>query len=712
MKQVVQNYRTGELSVEDVPAPLCRDGGVLVQAVASAVSAGTERAKVDLARKTLLGKALARPDQVRKVLDTLRKEGVTSTLHKVRNKLDSLSPLGYSVAGRVVAVGESTSGFAVGDAVACAGAGYANHAELIWAPTNLCAAIPDGVELEHAAFTTIGAIALQGIRQAEASFGESIAVIGLGLIGQLTLQLLRAAGCQVVAIDVDPWNVELARKQGADLAIARGTDTIALARTFTRDRGVDAVIITAAAPNNDPFVLAGEIARDRAKIVLVGAVPLEIPRSPYYEKELEVRLSRSYGPGRYDPGYEEKGIDYPVGYVRWTENRNMQAFLRALQAKQVSLANLITHRVPLAQAERAYDLISGEIDERFLGVVLTYPLEPSAVPVRFTKRTAGARAAARVAFIGAGSFAGSTLIPLLKEMPGVELASVCTASGLTARDIARRHGFVTAAGDPADLLDDDAVTAVFVATRHDSHASLAARALSRGKAVFVEKPLALDRDQLDAVSSAVAGNPALCVGFNRRFSPHTARVRRAFAGAGALVIQIRVNAGDVPPSNWVHDPAVGGGRLIGECCHFFDLAQAIAGAQVVRVHASSIGQLDPSSSLRDNACITLELANGSIATITYTSKGDAALGKERVEVFGGGIAAVIDDFHTTTIVRNGHSERFKTKQDKGHREELVRFLAMVTSGAAAPIPYEDLRATTLATFSAMESIASGAVVSP
>ena len=708
MKQVVQNFRTGELLVEDVPSPALREGGVLVQTVASAVSAGTERSKVEIARKNLLGKALARPDQVKKVLDTLKKEGVASTLAKVRNKLDALSPLGYSIAGRVVAVGDSASGFSVGDAVACAGAGFANHAELVWAPSNLCAAIPEGVALEDAAFTTIGAIALQGIRQAEASFGETVAVIGLGLIGQLTAQLLRAAGCQVIGIDIDEWNVELARKQGAELALVRGADTIARSLAFTHGRGADSVIITAAAPNNDPFVLAGELARDRAKVVLVGAVPLEIPRSPYYEKELEVRLSRSYGPGRYDPGYEEKGIDYPVGYVRWTENRNMQAFLRAVQAKQVSVTNLITHRVPLVEAKRAYDLIAGDLGERFLGVVLTYPSEvtPLPAPSHALRRAAPAR----VGFIGAGSFAGGTLIPILKELPGVALANVCTASGLTAKDVAIRHGFAAAASAPEDILDDDSINVVFVATRHDSHASLAARALAAGKTVFVEKPLALDRAQLALVDDAVARNSAVMVGFNRRFSPHTLRVRDAMAGAGALVIHIRVNAGALPATHWVHDVASGGGRILGEACHFVDLAQAIAGAEVVRVQATSIGQLDPAASLRDNASITLELANGSIANIIYTSKGDPALGKERVEVFGGGMSAVIDDFHTTTIVRGGHSDRFKTKQDKGHREELSRFLAMVTRGTPSPIPYAELRATTLATIAAMESIASGAVV--
>lgn len=707
MKQVVQDYRTGELHVDDVPSPSLRAGGLLVRTVVSAVSAGTEKSKVELARKSLVGKAIARPDQVRKVLETLRKEGLRTTINKVRNKLDRLSPLGYSAAGRVIAVGDGCEGFAVGDAVACAGAGFANHAELIWVPSNLCAAIPEGVAFEDAAFTTIGAIALQGVRQAEASFGETIAVIGLGLIGQLTIQLLRAAGCRVVGVDVDPWKVELAR--GIELAVGRDDDVVAKTFALTDGRGVDAVIITAAAPNNDPVVLAGELARDRAHVVVVGDVPIDVPRTPYYEKELDVRLSRSYGPGRYDRSYEEHGVAYPIGYVRWTENRNMQAFLRALEAKQVSLAHLITHRVPLADAERAYDLIAS--DEQFLGVVLSYPdtVAPSA-PIP-TPGKHGKRAAANIGFIGAGSFAGGTLIPTLKAMAGVSLAKVCTASGLSARDIAIRYGFAYSVAEPDEILDDDAINAVVIATRHESHAELATRALARGKAVFVEKPLALNREQVADVFAAAAANPTLTVGFNRRFSPHTEHVRRAFAAcAGGLVINIRVNAGPIAADSWIHDPDIGGGRILGEACHFIDLAQALAGATIERVYAAALGLPDPDSRLRDNACITLELAGGAVATILYTSKGDVALGKERIEVFGGGISAVIDDFVTTTVVRRGRTEQFKTKQDKGHREELARFVAMVTTGGPPPIPLDQLRASSLATVAAVESLSVGAAI--
>jgi len=710
MRQVVQNYRTGKLSVEDVPAPALRPGGLLIRTSCSAVSAGTERSKVELARKNLIAKAMARPDQVRKVIDTVRREGLAATYHKVLNKLDSLSPLGYSTAGRVVAVGPGCERFTVGDHVACAGAGHANHAEVVWAPGNLCAPIPEGVDLAEAAFACIGAIALHGVRQAEVRLGEVVAVIGLGVLGQLTVQLLKASGCRVIGIDVDPWKVQVASKSGADLALARADDVVAQVSAISRGRGADAVIITAAAQTNDPFVLAGELARDRAHIVLVGAVPIEVPRSPYYEKELDVRLSRSYGPGRYDPIYEEKGLDYPIGYVRWTENRNMEAFLGAIASKQISLAPLITHRFSLAEAESAYDLVAGVVDEPYLGIVLTYASAPAEEAPQAPEPilTAGADRkvrSANIGFIGAGGFAGGTLIPILRSIPGVSLAKVCTAGGLSARDTAIRHQFAYSVSEPDEVLDDPMINVVVIATRHDSHAELVGRALERGKTVFVEKPLALSREQLGAVMQIARRRPMLMVGFNRRFSPHAERVRRAVAGcAGGLVINIRVSAGPIADDSWIHDPDVGGGRLLGEGCHFVDLAQYLAGSAPRRVHAAALGSADPASRLRDNFTIAIEFANGSLATILYTSKGDPALGKERIEVFRGGTSAVIDDFHTTTIMRGGRAERFRTKQDKGHREELTRFVGMATQGSPSPIPLEELEQSTLATIAAFESL--------
>lgn len=711
MKQVVQSFRDGELYVEDVPSPALRPGGLLVATEYSIVSAGTERSKVDLARKNIVAKAMARPDQVRQVLASVRREGLQATYHKVMNKLDALAPLGYSTSGRVVAVGAGCEQFAVGDLVACAGAGYANHAELVWVPGNLCAPVPMNVDPADAAFATIGAIALHGVRQAEAKLGETVVVIGLGLLGQLSVQLLVASGCRVIGVDVDPWKLELARKSGAERALLRTDDVLAHVHGATRGRGADAVVITAATQDNDPFVLAGELARDRAHVVLVGAVPIEVPRSPYYEKELDVRLSRSYGPGRYDAQYEERGLDYPIGYVRWTENRNMEAFLDAVAAKQVRLGELLTHRFTLDSAERAYDLLANG-GERFLAIALQYPTR-AVTPARevIPSSDAAPRGQVRIGMIGAGSFAGGTLLPLLVEQRGVSLATVCTASGLSARDTALRHAFAASTSEPATIFDDRDINAVVIATRHDSHAALARDALARGKAVFVEKPLALNRDELAEVMAAARTNPALMVGFNRRFSPHTERVRRIFSRrAGALVISIRVNAGAIPAHSWIHDPVLGGGRLLGEGCHFIDLANALVGAAPRRVRTVGIGSQHAASRLRDNFSIAIEYRDGSLATILYTSKGDPALGKERVEIFGDGVAAVIDDFHTSTITRGGAVDRHRSKQDKGHRAQLARFVAMVANGGPPPIALAELEASTLATLGALESLALGTAV--
>ncbi|MEO9183536.1 MAG: Gfo/Idh/MocA family oxidoreductase, partial [Kofleriaceae bacterium] len=503
-----------------------------------------------------------------------------------------------------------------------------------------------------------------------------------------------------VGIDVDPWKVALA--EGLDAALHRTDDVVGHTLALSNGRGADAVIVTATSTNHDPLVLAGEIARDRAHVVIVGAVPIDVPRSPYYEKELDVRLSRSYGPGRYDRAYEERGIDYPAGYVRWTENRNMQAFLQAVQAKQVSLDKLVTHRFAIDDAPRAYDLL--ESTEPYLGVVLHYDADaPVAKSVLVAPRTSRGRA--NLGLIGAGSFAGGKLLPILKSLHGVAFAKVATASGLSAKDVARRHGFAAAVGSADEILDDDAIDTVVIATRHDSHAELAERALARGKAVLVEKPLATTREQLERVMAVATRNPALAVGFNRRFSPHVDHLRAAFALVpGALAIQIRVNAGAASPDSWAHDD---GGRLLGEGCHFIDLAHAIAGAPITRVHAVAIGHPDPDARLRDNAAITLGFANGGIATILYTAKGDAGSGKERVEVFGGGISATIDDFTTTTIVRNGRSERYKTAQDKGHRAELVRFIEMATAGARPPIALAELRLSSVAALAVLESLDTG-----
>jgi predicted dehydrogenase/threonine dehydrogenase-like Zn-dependent dehydrogenase len=686
----------------------------LVRTSYSVISIGTERSKLEFGRKSLLGKARSRPDQVRQVLEVVQREGVASAYRKVRHRLNAFTPLGYSSAGVVVGVGEGVPEFRVGDRVACAGAGYANHAELNWIPRNLVVPVPGNVPLEGAAFATLGAIALQGVRQAEVGLGESVAVIGLGLLGQLTVQLLRAAGARPIGIDVDAARVALAAGQGA-LGVERRDDVVERVRVATGGIGVDAVIITAATSSEDPMRLACQLARQQGRVVVVGEVPINVPRSPAYEKELEVRLSRSYGPGRYDPTYEEGGHDYPVGYVRWTEGRNLGEFVRLLSSGSLDLGSLITHRYDFADAVAAYDSLSGPEGRGALGVLLRYPEDAAPEPRRIALSSSSAPFAARggrvgIGLIGAGGFASSVLLPQLRRLE-VDLRGVMTASGLTARDAAEKHGFRYMAGSSDELLADPEIQAVVIATRHDEHARLASEALRAGKAVFVEKPLALDDESLDEVLGAAAAGGLLMVGFNRRFAPATVFLRERLARtAGARVVQVRVNAGAVPAESWVHDPAAGGGRLLGEGCHFVDLALYLAGSPAVEVSAGALGGADPAAVLQDNLQVTLHCADGSLASVLYTSKGDIRSGKERVEVFAGGATGVIDDFRRAEFWA-GRRERWRGTQDKGHTAELAAFVRTVREGGTAPIPLAELENSSRATLRAAAALRAGVAVS-
>lgn len=716
MKQLVREPGSGTLRVEEVPAPLVRAGGVLVRTSYSVVSIGTERSKLEFGRKSLLGKARARPDQVRQVLDVVRREGVASAYRKARHRLTALTPLGYSCAGVVVGVGEGVTELRVGDRVACAGAGYANHAELNWVPRNLVVPVPDGVDLAEAAFATLGAIALQGVRQAAVGLGEVVVVIGLGLLGQLTVRLLRAAGVRAIGVDVSAERVELAAAAGA-VGVLRRDDVVERVRIETGGIGADAVIITAATTSDDPMRLACQLARQQGRVVVVGEVPIQVPRSPAYEKELDIRMSRSYGPGRYDPSYEEGGHDYPVGYVRWTEGRNLGEIVRLLATGALELGSLITHRYPFESAVEAYTALTGEAGRSALGVVLEYPTEEVMEPARLLVRGGAAGgspvvSAARVGrggrvgigLIGAGNFAAGVLLPQLKKL-GVDLRGVVTASGLTARDVAEKYGFEYMTGSAEELLSDSEIDAVLIATRHDEHARLAAAALRAGKAVFVEKPLALDEESLADVLDAARGGGPLLVGFNRRFAPATVFLRERLERVpGARVVQIRVNAGAVPPESWVHDPEVGGGRLIGEGCHFVDLALYLAGSPAVEVQAAGLGGADPDARLQDNVQVTLRCADGSLASVLYTSKGDIRAGKERVEVFTGGATGIIEDFRRAEFW-SARREQWRGTQDKGHAAELAAFILAVRDGGPSPIPLAELENSSLATLRAAASVA-------
>lgn len=707
MKQVIQNRGTGRIAVEDVPAPVATPGFVLVRSGASLISVGTERLTVEEASKSLISKAAGRPDLVKQVLAKVRKDGLANTFQAVRTKLDEPLALGYSAAGIVCAVGEGVAGIVPGDRVACAGAGYASHAEVISVPQNLCACLPETVDLEQGAFGTLGAIALQGVRLAQPTLGESVVVIGLGLLGQLSVQLLRANGCSVFGVDPDERRRDLAVKLGAD-ACSDTDEAEASIKQWTRGFGADAVLITAGTTSNGPLELAGAACRSKGRVVVVGMVGMDVPRGPYFRKEISLQISMSYGPGRYDPEYEERGHDYPYGYVRWTEKRNMEAFLDLVARGSIDVGRLITHRFPVDDAEAAYRLIS-ENGEPHLGVVLTYDLQKQ-TEGRIEFKTRERKSAARVSIglVGAGGYARGMLLPLFKKQ-GVEFRSVMTASGLTARGVAKEFGFAAAASEFAEAVKDEATNLVVIASRHDTHAHYAVSALEAGKHVFVEKPLALNDEELGQVIAAASASGArLMAGFNRRFSSHAAEAMRSFAGRNfPLSILYRVSSGRVPNDHWIQDPRQGG-RIIGEVCHFIDMMHFLTGSRAIRVHAESVSTGIKSVTAADSVFITLKFADGSNGTIAYLAEGNSALPKERIEIFGGQKTFVIDDFRRAVSYRDGKETAHDLKtQDKG-QAELVRIVCeTVLNDGPPPIALDDLAATTRATFRIMDSLRTG-----
>jgi predicted dehydrogenase/threonine dehydrogenase-like Zn-dependent dehydrogenase len=718
MKQLIQSYKTGELGLFDVPPPVCGDNGVLVRTTASLVSAGTEKMIVDIAKKSLLGKAKARPDLVKQVIGKMRQEGVKNTLEKVFAKLDSPIPLGYSCAGRVIEAGTQVHDVALGDRVACGGAGYANHAEVNFVPRNLFVRIPDGVDDLDACFVTVGAIALQGVRQAEPALGERVAVIGLGLIGQLTVQLLKANGCKVLGCDIDGEKLDLARRLGAD-AVCEPGGLVQAGQEFSSGYGVDSVVITASTSSNQPILDAGEIARKKGKVVVVGMVGMDIPRNVYYKKELDVRLSMAYGPGRYDPQYEEKGIDYPFSYVRWTEQRNFEAFLGLVAEGKVTPRELVTHRFDFGDALQAYGLFEGK--EKYLGIVLRYSSTDYTDYADFKKTVVLGEGKGKglgdgevcYGLIGAGNFARSVILPTLGKVGGYAPEMVCTATGVSAHAVGTKYGFAAVTTDPDAVFGNDRVNTVLITTRHDTHAELVVKALKAGKHVFVEKPLCLKPAELDEIQAVFTenrqqptANCQLMVGYNRRFSPLVQKMK-ATVGDKPLAIVYRVNAGVIPLDSWIQDPEVGGGRIVGEVCHFVDACSFLAGSEPVSVFAGCVRKEDRSVPDEDNVCIQIRFANGSIASINYFAYGDRGLPKEYIEVFCGNTAMQMTDFRELVMYTGGKKERVKNaNQDKGFVNEFAAFRDGVRDGVP-PIPFQSLCATSRVTFAVLESLRTG-----
>lgn len=692
MKQVLQNLSTGVTELADVPCPAVGPGHLLIRTTRSLISAGTERMLVEFGKAGLVDKARQQPDKVRMVVDKIRTDGLFPTLSAVRNKLDQPLPLGYCNVGVVIDAGPGVEHFAVGDRVACNG----QHAEIVRVPVNLCARIPDGVTDEAAAFTVLASIALQGIRLAQPTMGEAIVVTGLGLLGQLTLQLLRAHGCRVLGVDLDPGRIALARSFGAETVnLAAGEDPVAAAERFSRGRGVDAVIITAATRSNEPVHQAALMCRKRGRIVLVGVAGLELSRDDFFKKELTFQVSCSYGPGRYDPSYEEKGQDYPIGYVRWTEQRNFEAVLDMIAEGRLNLDALISHRFPQGSAEAAYQVVTGT--EPSMAILLEYPA-PSGEPQAPARSVAiGAQPAPqtgdlRLAFIGAGGYAGSTLIPAFKAA-GAHMATVVSSAGVTAAHAGRKHGFQTASTDSAGVFRDPGIDAVVIATRHDSHARLVSEALDAGKHVFVEKPLCLTLAQLEEIESRYSAaldrgqHPLLMVGFNRRFAPHVQKVKQLLRGIqGPKSFVMTVNAGAIPADHWVHDPVAGGGRIIGEACHFIDLLRFLAASPIVSCVATEMPGRSP-----DTCTLQLQFADGSIGSVHYFANGSKAFPKERLEVFASGRVLQLDNFKKLTgFGWPGFRRMALWRQDKGQKSCAAAFLTAIRNGHASPIPYDEL----------------------
>ena len=693
MKQVLQNLRTGATEVAEVPCPAPRPGHLLIRSSCTLVSIGTERMLVEFGKAGWIAKARQQPDKVRMVFDKMKTDGIAPTLETVFNKLDQPMTLGYCNVGTVLEVGSGVSGFENGDRVVSNG----KHAEVVSVPANLCVKVPSNVGIDDAAFTVIAAIGLQGIRLVQPTLGEAVVVTGLGLIGLMTVQLLRAHGCRVLGLDYDAQKLALAREFGAEVVdLSAGEDPVAAANAFSRRRGVDAVLITASTTSSEPVHQAAVMCRKRGRIVLVGVTGLELARADFYEKELSFQVSCSYGPGRYDPNFEERGLDYPVGFVRWTEQRNFEAVLDMLADGRLNVQRLITHRFHIDEAARAYELVTS--GGGALGILVEYPTpqEKSDAQLRqptvvLQPRAAPTPGKARVSFIGSGNYATSVLIPAFKAA-GADLVAVASHNGVSGLHAARKHEFASTTTDASGIFDDPEVDAIVVATRHDSHARFTVQALQARKHVFVEKPLCLTEAELTAIEQAYTPERLLMVGFNRRFAPHVVKVKELLQGVSEpIVLIMTVNAGAIAPGHWTQDPAVGGGRIIGEACHFIDLLRFLADAPIAGFEAASIGAAPGTSITEDKASITLKFANGSLGIVHYLANGHKSFPKERLEVFAGGRILQLDNYRR--LLAYGWPNVAKQKlwrQDKGQKACAGAFVRAVQSGGPQPIPFQQL----------------------
>jgi len=706
MNQLTQKLGSGEMLIQEIPYPQLGKGMIIVKNHYSIISAGTEGSTVTAARKSLIGKAKERPQQVKQVLDVLRKQGPIQTYRAVMKKLDAYSPLGYSSAGEVVEVGEDVTEFEVGDLVACAGAGYANHAEIITVPKNLCVKLSENSNLKNAAYNTLGAISLQGVRQADLRLGETCAVIGLGLLGQIACLLLRSSGVNVIGIDISESSVNTAIKNDAlDLGLKRDISGIEdRILTYTKGIGVDAVIIAAATSSLDPINFAGVIARKKGKVVVLGAVPTGFDRDPFwYRKELELKMACSYGPGRYDLNYEEKGIDYPAAYVRWTEKRNMEAFQHLLATNRIDIDYLTTHEFPFDDAPKAFDLVVNKT-ESYIGIALKYDANKKHSQEKIVVNNSTAQGKINISFIGAGSYAQGNLLPNIPSNEKVQRIGVLTNTGTTSKRVAEKFKFQFCATKEDDIFDEKTNT-IFIATRHDSHADYVIKGLMKSKNIFVEKPLCLNEEELVVIKEAQRkSGTALMVGFNRRFSPLSTIVKSKYGNAPMSMIY-RVNAGSIPADTWIQDMEIGGGRIIGEACHFIDYLTFLNGSLPTKVSAQALP--DPNG-LNDTVNIMIQFENGSTGIIAYYANGSKELPKEYIELFCLGSTAIISDFKELKIYGRGKATSKKLfNQNKGQQEMVEAFMNGILKNGSAPIAIDEIYAVTSASFKVLESIKNG-----
>lgn len=704
MKQIIQDLKNGDTILEEVPAPMVGRGQVLIKTKRSLVSLGTERMLVEFGKAGWIEKARQQPEKVKQVLDKIKADGLKPTMETVFRKLGEPLPLGYCNAGEIIAVGEGVSGFQIGDRVASNG----RHAEIVAISTNLVAKIPDNVSDEAASFTAIGAIGLQGIRLANPTFGETVVVTGLGLIGLITVQLLKANGCDVIGLDFDDKKVALARSFGVKaFNVANDTDPVKIVEQETGGVGADAVIITASTKSNDVIAQAAKMSRKRGRIVLIGVIGLDIQRSDFYEKELSFQVSCSYGPGRYDDQYEQKGHDYPIGFVRWTEQRNFKAVLQALSDGRLDVSPLITESVPLESFQTIYGNMRNPDS---IASILEYSGQAMASERKIQISQASFQKGSGVlGIIGAGNFTAATVLPALKKVKA-SVKYISSASGLSGAMLAKKHGIPFTTTDYSEILSDPEVEAVLITTRHNAHASLVLEAMQAGKHVFVEKPLALTLTEIEAIEAvAKVSDKTLTVGFNRRFSPHLTALKGMIgANPGPMQIIATMNAGFIPENNWVHDMQVGGGRIIGEACHYFDLITYLTGSRITRVVSNPLG-LQPNAN-SDNVSILLQYENGSSAVINYFSNGHRAYSKERIEVYVQGKTAIIDNFRRSNYFGFSKSG-LKTMQDKGHAQQFGKMVNALKNGGSAIIPLQDILNTSRAAIAAVESIQTGNWVS-